>query len=397
MKSFIPVILVMIGVSAMELCLPGSAAAGEKQGYFLPLDQKGNLIWQGVVEDSEGLWYNIRIVPGYKPPARYGWKYLKKSGRDLREYVEADKYRNLSEQSGDVLKWSFDDCLSDFTWKGSGRAWKKYFKRAEARVEKRVFGWWLSYPWATMQSCVDNIVRIPTGLIGTTAGTGWGVVVVPAYHMVDSGTKAVWHAGAQGCVVPVSGWAWNTLASPPLSLVGQMPSRERVDGFWVQMIEEGMEPGREPDRQAKADIAEWGALLLTEFKPYKQQREDISREQSRKLNQLRSEMNNVREKAKSRESAVTKEEQEYIGTLLANGQIRELGRRTHGYNWTKSSIRYYQDDILASLKKSGLTEDECKAVIKILQNHPPSETNLPRPEKTDPVKESMSVIKEIER
>lgn len=396
MKTHITLSSILIGVTVMTLLIQETAMAEEQSGYFLPLDQKGNLIWQGVVEDSEGLWYNIRIVPGYKPPARYGWKYLKKSGRDLREYVEAEKYQKLADESGEVLDWSYNECLSDFTWKGSGRAWKKYFGRAGERVDKRVFGWWLAYPWATMQSCVDNIVRIPAGLIGTTAGTGWGVVVVPAYYMLDSGTKAVWHAGAQGCVVPVSGWAWNTLASPPLSLVGQMPSQERVDGFWVQMIEQGMEPGREPDRQAKVDLAEWGALLLTEFKPYKQQREDISRERSRKLNQLRSEMDDVREKAKTREKTVAKAEQDYIGTLLANGQYRELGRRTHGYNWTRSSIRYYREDILVHLEKSGLTEEESKAVIQILENHPPSESELPVPEKTDPVKESMSVIKEID-
>lgn len=122
----------------------------------------------------------------------------------MREYVESDKYKNLRKQSGEVLEWSYDDCLQDFTFKGAGKAWKKYYGKANARTEKRVFGWWLSYPWATMQGCVDNVVRIPVGLAGTAVGTGWGVAVVPAYHAVDSGVKAVWNTGARGCIVPVA-------------------------------------------------------------------------------------------------------------------------------------------------------------------------------------------------
>lgn len=385
-----------IVVLAIGLILLGNAVAEKESGYFLPLDQKGNLIWNGVVEDMEDQWYNIRIVPGYKPPARYGWKYLKRSGHDLREYVEAEKYRKLADQSGEVLDWSFNECLSDFTVKGSGRAWKKYFGRAEKRVEKRVFGWWLSYPWATMQSCVDNIFRVPTGLVGTAAGTGWSVVVIPAYHMTDSGVKAVWHAGAQGCVVPLSGWTWNTLASPPLSLVGQMPSRERVDGFWVQMIEEGMEPGREPDQRAKSDIAEWGILLRDEFKPYEQQREVIRRKREQELARLRKEMARVRQETGNRNDTVTKAEQQHIKTLLLDGQHCELGRRTYADNWTPNSIKYYRDDLLEQLKKDGLTEEERKAVIRILEEHPPSSKELPPPEKTDPIQESITIIKEVE-
>lgn len=314
----------------------------------------------------------------------------------MREYVEADKYKKLGKNSYETLEWSYDDCLYEFGLKGSGRAWKKYFGRAEERVEKRVFGWWLSYPWATMQSCVDNVVRIPASLLGTAGGTGWGVVVVPSYYAVDSGVKAAWNGGVRGALVPVSGWAWNTVASPPLSLVGQMPSEQRVDDFWVRVVEEGLEPGREPDRQAKADVAEWGFMLCDELSSYEMQRNRIVNERRKKLAALEREKRLVRMQMDAREKEVGKEEQARIKELLTHAEYSELAQKVYGDNWTKNSVRYYQKDINGLLKKKGLSESEREAVIRILEQHPPRSGDLPKFEKTDPVKQSIHVIKEIE-
>ncbi len=380
-----------LGISLQVL-----AASQDEEGYFLPWSQKGNLIWQGAVEGDDGTWYDIRIVPGYTPPGRYGWKYIKTGGRNMREYVESDKYKNLREQSGEVLEWSYDDCLQDFTFKGAGKAWKKYYGKANARTDKRVFGWWLSYPWATLQGCVDNVVRIPVGLVGTAVGTGWGVAVVPAYHAVDSGVKAVWNTGARGCIVPITGWTWNTVASPPLSLVGQMPSIERVDGFWVRVVEEGMKPGREPDRQAKVDVAEWGVLLYEEFKVYENQRQAIDREKRNKLRELETEKRLVKAEAVRRNQAVESAEKDRIESLRADGESRELATRIHEINWTKNSVRYYREDILAELRKQGLDEAERNTIMRILERDLPFASKPPAYQKTDPVIESVQVIKDIE-
>lgn len=387
---------IICAVLGLGICLQVLAASQDEEGYFLPWSQKGNLIWQGAVEGGDGTWYDICIVPGYTPPGRYGWKYIKTGGRNMREYVESDKYKNLRKQSGEVLEWSYDDCLQDFTFKGAGKAWKKYYGKANARAEKRVFGWWLSYPWATMQGCVDNVVRIPVGLVGTVAGTGWGVAVVPAYHAVDSGVKAVWNTGARGCVVPVTGWTWNTVASPPLSLVGQMPSRERVDGFWVRVVEEGMKPGREPDRQAKVDVAKWGVLLYEEFKVYENQRQAIDREKRNKLRELEKEMQRVKAEATHRKQAVESAERDRIESLRADGESRELATRIHEINWTKNSVRYYREDILTELRKQGLDEAERHMIMSILERYLPFAAKPPSYQKTDPVIESVQVIKEIE-
>ncbi|VGO17475.1 hypothetical protein PDESU_06071 [Pontiella desulfatans] len=381
----------ILGLAA--ICI--ASVAEEKEGYFLPWDQKGSLIWRGAVEGNDGTWYDIRIVPGYTPPGRYGWKYMKMGGRNLREYVEAEKYQKIGEQSGEVLEWSYDDCLSDFTFKGAGKAWKKNYGRAAKRTEKRVFGWWLSYPWATVQSCVDNVFRIPTGLIGTTAGTGWSLVVIPAYHAVDSGTKAVWNGGVRGAVVPVSGWAWNTLASPPLSLVGQMPSHERVDGFWVREVEKGLEPGREPDQQAKVAVAEWGVLLHGEFMGFETRRNEINREQSRRLKEIEAEKRRVREEMARRKAAVTLEEEKRVESLLAEENRNDLVGRVQDGNWTKNSIRYYRDDIRNQLQKLGMSKTQQDAVIRILQEHPPASIDWRAYQKTDPLLETIDVIKKV--
>ncbi len=390
--------VVLAGLSV--LCAYGVVYAEEDTGYFLSFKQKGTLIWNGRMEDSSGLWYNVRIVPGYQPPASYGWKSIKKSGHDLHEYIESDKYKSVSDHSGDCFEWAFADCLYDFALKGSGKAWGKYFKRAEKRVNKRVFGWWLSYPWALLQSTVDNVVRIPVGLLGAIGGTAAGVVAVPGYHLVDSGVKAGWHGGVEGLLVPVVGWGWNTIASPPLALIGQKPSEARVDDFWVRIV--GEKEVHPPSLGADSfdAVAKCGIVFEKKLSPYREQCKKITAKERKEISKLRKEIQEIYKQAQKDRLKITEEEKREVQEILSDAQYSEIVAVINQGHWTRRRVQEYQSDISKSLKREGLTNDEVRSIMNLLKRYPPATINKAAAsymdEKTDPVTESIRVIKEID-
>ncbi|MBL7076570.1 MAG: hypothetical protein ISS31_03765 [Kiritimatiellae bacterium] len=378
-------------------CAVSMVRAGEDEGYFLPLKQKGQLIWRGRVEGDDGTWYDIRIVPGYTPPARYGWRNLKQAGGNLGEYVGKKKYADMWDTTTDCFEWAYDDCLADFAVKGSGRAWKKYFKRAKKRVDKRVFGWWMSYPWAFMQSTVDNVVRVPVGLLGTAAGTVWGGAVVPGYHLANSGVKAVWNGGVEGVALPVVGVAWNTVSAPPLSLVGQRPAKARVDDFWVCVVD-GPAPLPEPNSDAVEVIAEFGALLRSELEPLDDERRAVDRKRDDEIKALNEKRQQIREQAGEDVKGILEREKAEAQRICADPVHSELVTSLGRTGWNRTRIRNHRQAILDQLIARGLSREEASRAMRLLIDHPPY-AGAGRPgdaPKTDPVRASIDVVKEID-
>ncbi len=375
---------------ALMIAIVAGTVMAEDSGYFLSISQKGQLIWDGRMEDSDGICYDVSIVPGYAPPVRYGWRNLKQAGGNLHDYVEAKKYKRIKRQSGDALEWAFDDCLSDFTVKGSGKAWKKYFRKANDRTKKRVFGWWLSYPWALMQSTVDNVVRIPCGLAGTVIGTGWGLVVVPGYHMLDSAVAATWNGGMEGVILPVSGLAWNTVISPPMALVGQKPSPERVDGFWISMVDTIPAQSSEINKDSIAAIAEFGMKLHAELAPMDQERaeqEKLERLESQRLHQ----------QFASNRTAFAESRKAKVNEIINDESLRPaLDQIVHG-RWNYDRFRQHRKEIIKRMMDDGLSEQEAGRAMRDIEAAPLNHYPIRRPPaKTDPVTESIEVIKDIE-
>ena len=388
---------ILCAVLVLSCVAGGALHAAENEGYFLPLKQKGQLIWRGRVEGDDGTWYDIRIVPGYTHPARYSWRNLKQAGGNLGEYFGKKKYSRMWDTTTDCFEWAYDDCLADFTVKGSGRAWKKYFKRAKKRSDKRVFGWWLSYPWALMQSTVDNVVRIPVGLVGTAAGTVWGGAVVPAYHVANSGVKAVWNGGVEGVALPVVGAAWNTVAAPPLSLLGQRPSQARVDGFWVCTVD-GAAPIPAPDDAAVAALSEFGVLLREELKPLDEKRRTIERQRDADLVEVNKQRQKIYKQAQAEVNRLLGEEQAQASALCADPRHAELVQAVHTAGWSRARIRTHYTAILETLIAKGVSREDSSRVMRLLVENPPHPATVSTiaPKKTDPVRASIDVIKEID-
>jgi len=208
-------------------------------GYFLSWEQKGQLIWRGRMQDSAGSWYDIWIVPGYVDPARQCRVNTRKAGDDFSEYLHKKKYLDLAEASGDAFDWAYDDCLMDFAVRGSKKVWSESWSAAGKRTRQRVFGWWLAYPWAVLESTVSTVVRVPLGAAGTVLGSAWGGAVVPVYYGVNSTVKGTLRFGVRAVALPAAGCLWNTAAGPVMALAGQKPALSRVDGFWVKQLSEG--------------------------------------------------------------------------------------------------------------------------------------------------------------
>jgi len=88
------------------------------------------------------------MMSGYAlvSPYLYGKKYYFMTGSDFDEYLHAKKYQDLVNDSRGSYRWAFNDCIGKFIIQDVPDAWKINLRMAADRTEKRVFGWWFSYP-----------------------------------------------------------------------------------------------------------------------------------------------------------------------------------------------------------------------------------------------------------
>jgi hypothetical protein len=334
---------------------------------------------------------------GISTPPRRTWTYLKRSGNDFAEYVQPEKYRDLARNSGDAFEWAYDDCLYKFTVKGVPRAWGNYFDNAQSRSSRRVFGWWLAYPWALLEGTVDTAVRIPVGLAGTVLGTAWGGAVVPGYYLVNSTAKGTWHFAADSVLFPVVGCTWNTVIAPPLALVGQKPAPSRIDGFWVkELTPQDMVQARQMDlvvtRKDLEDLTQWGRVLLSESRDYTNQLAVAERQNALEIQAL------YEKNAKNRERLQQKHA-EHIRQLGTNEVCRQLleSLQTKGFDVsrTRNAAQQLQNYLN---NQSDLSPQDKQQIQMLLRQFPPmSITNAPLRPKTDPLQNSLEIIKHMDK
>ncbi len=383
------VALFLLAALLLPLCVSAQEEPSD-EGYFLTLKQKGQLIGRGRIQDAKDNWYDISICPGYTHPVQYGKKNMKQAGRNLKEYIQKKKYKNIRRHSGDAFDWAFKDRLHDYVWKGTGKEWKKNFSSAKTRTEKRVFGWWLSYPWAMMQSSMDNVVRIPTGLTGTALGAAWGGAVVPVAGMTDSSIKGAWNGGVEGIALPATGLAWNTVVSPPMALFGQKPAKKRVDGFWVRSVSSSK--NYKPNPKELSDLIAWGTLLQNELTAYKEQRIAVAKNQTAQIKATYEEQKRIREDTFDERKSIDRREKARVQELLSSPEANPQ-------EWSALDVRENQSAIRQQLgKRTGLSKTEQSEILRLLRKYPP---NDPKPSeertarKTDPAQEAIKVLKTV--
>lgn len=371
-------------------------------GYFLSMHQKGQLISYGRIQDDNGIWYDIWLCPGYVPPVKYSWQNIKASGSDFADYAKEVKYKKLGRQSKSCLKWAFKDCLKGFVIQGSPKAWREYFSKATERTQKRLFGWWLAYPWALFESLVDTAFRTVVGTAGSASGVTAALAIVPSYHALDSAVCGIWHLCVQGTVVPVVGIAWNTVVTPPLTIFGQKPSPERVDGFWVVQMGKADSAvaagyrGGELSAEDIANLARWVKAISAEAGQI--------RTEIRKAEAWRNtEQQRINREFNEKTASLRKKETDQVSFRI--DQIRNSNELPQ-YECSRFVLNNTQIEQLKShLKKEGMNDAAIKECVNLLYTYPPSklytEQDKTKPaqrdpskydQKTDPLRQGIRVI-----
>ncbi|MEM7392259.1 MAG: hypothetical protein AAF492_07905 [Verrucomicrobiota bacterium] len=370
-------------------------------GYFLTLKQKGQLIFKGRVQDSRGGWYNIWICPGYTEPLRSMKDGLYNAVTPLKDLGDFEHFKDMKHQSRDAFDFAFENCIEEFMIEGIPQSWEKYFDRAGERAEQRVFGWWLAYPWATMQSSVASATRLTFGSAGAVIGVVGGLAVIPGWHVVKHvGDPTMESAGVlvnDVVLQPVTAVAWNTLVSPPLAVAGQKPAPQRVDGFWVRFISpEDLEflVSRTPrpiDAAEKETLQPFGAFLQEHFSDFVKEMNTLNQSHNQRQQELHREYQKARQEM---DAAMKKTLEAWVsdpGHEEAVDLIRYLKGRGHLDQMRLNSI-------LEEVRvQGGLKSQDVHHLRRLLRGISiPHRIHENAIDHTDPVKESIRVIDEID-
>jgi len=367
-------------------------ARADDPGYFLSWHQKKELLSLGRIQDEAGTWYDIWICPGYVPPASYAREHFKAAGADFHEYIEANKYHSLKEGSQACFNWALQECGWGFTVKGIPRAWGEHFTLANERTERRVFGWWLAYPWAFLESSVETAFRGALGTVGTAGGLVSGAAIVPAYHALDSAVAGVWNLGVNTIIIPTVGVTWNTVIGPPLALVGQKPAESRVDGFWVTIVA----PDRAPVTRTLSPaeirlLAQWGVLLFKETQPLAQQQKELDQHASEQEAQLRRALQDLRAETAQKRAVLHQEKAALIQQVAATNELVTAMLNQH------TALTYGGDceaEVRNYLQSQQMPNADIEQVLALLRTYQSPRTMAPAPvrRKTDPLQRSVEVI-----
>lgn len=241
----------------LPLCFANTTAHAAQQSapYFLSWSQKGELIKSGYI-NNDNVWYNVHLVPGYTGPRRYSAEHWSEAGNDLSSYGAAGMYRDLYRTSREAFSWGTKSSMLGYAINGSSEAWRKYLFSAQNQTRRRVFGWWLAYPWAGFKGALNTGWRYLAGTTGMVGAYASGALIVPSYYVLEPAVAATWHAGFDGVALPLTASAWNTVISPPLAMLGQRPAPERVDGFWVSIIKSPHHQVEEVEPATPKELAE---------------------------------------------------------------------------------------------------------------------------------------------
>ena len=228
----------------LTLALSVNANAGD---YFLTAQQKQELVLRGQLHDEQQRLYDIWIVPGYVVPLNHVEKGWLNAGEALQHYGEAKFYRDIKKYSNETWRYGHKTILNKYTFTGTKNAWQSDLATASQRTQKRVFGWWLAYPWGVFEATTESVLRLATGIPVGVAVSASAYTVVPAITMAWPVVESAGFASIQGVAYPLVASAWNTVVAPPLALLGQQPAPQRADGFWMKQVDD-------PNLQALAEV-----------------------------------------------------------------------------------------------------------------------------------------------
>ena len=231
-----------------------------------------------------------------------------------------------------------------------------------------------------MRASVSTVCRLPIGAVGGVLGVGSGVVAVPAWHMIAPAGSAVCDIGIDGLILPVGAGAWNTVVAPPLALLGQKPSPERVDHFWIIPVNaEDIAASRlrdEPLSAAELDaILAWAKQVEGPLAEFAEDQAEINKVEAAERRKLQQQHSNAR---KARQQA-------FEDSLPAANLPGTVNRQR---------LNEQHEQVRAYLRKHKVDSSQIHQLLRRLREKAPTHTAVP--EKTDPVKESVDIIENLD-
>jgi len=359
------------------------------ESYFLHGAQAADLISRGQMTGEDGARYDVWVVPGYVGPGQGvmdGWS---KAGHDLGEYADLKLYRDAYDTAGDALRFGSKDAIGKFAFKGSYTAWGSALSRAQERVDRRVFGWWFAYSWATIEATGESALRLALGVPGGLLIGGAGSTLVPVAQLAWPAVKSVSHSVGEGTALPLVAASWNTVIAPPMVVLGQQPTPQRADGFWLKRID----PAKTDAELAevKTALQDWRQALTSspENQVFEQQAKALGAAYAEKRKQLEAEH--------ALEQQQLRDQQHQ--SLLQTAQVL-----MPGLDKAKLSAvvqRYGREPALAALSGGGVSRQNAEALLDSLVGPGVSAAINPPPErradndKTDPLKRSAELMRSL--
>jgi hypothetical protein len=289
-------------------------SAAPASAYFLSLEQKGQLLADGVIVDTAANLYNVRIVPGYGRSAEFtrdfwragarsekrGAKRMGKglvevplSLRHLGDYGSAKPYAGMADGARDA--WHMEKTLyGKFMGSDLAGAWETYWGNAARAHRRKSFGWWIAYPWATGKGTLNATLRVGTGVPLSALAAAYGLALRPAYEVAKPAVlvaadatlgagKTVWGAGevtwgalgqqaGGGVLLPLVTATWNTTVGVPLAIAGKEPTPGSVDGWWVSMLPGSPDYDQGLDERSRLRLGGLDSVLEYEMARFRHER-----------------------------------------------------------------------------------------------------------------------------
>ena len=216
--------------------------------------------------------------------------------------------------------------------------------------------------------------------------------------MTNSGIKGIWHFSLHTAAIPAVASTWNTIISPPMSLVGQKPSMSRVDGFWVKSLRSNqvseIEASDSPiTRDDLAVLKQWGMALETALDPYE-------KEYAQKKKETREAIKKINDNLKEQKKKIGEKEFIRVGDLRKDPNTQQIFKTLTERGFTTHRMKELQSEIRASLQENGVTDKKrVDHIIDLLMKYPPSQSTEKgfKSNKTDPVRRSVDIIKDVKK
>ena len=372
--------ILIVGV-ALVATLPITTHA---DNYFLTVQQKQELVLRGQLHDEQQRLYDIWIVPGYVEPLKHVQKGWRNAGEALQHYGDAKFYDDIKKYSNKTWRYGHKTILNKYTFTGSKKAWQNDMATASQRTQKRVFGWWLAYPWGVFEATTESVFRLATGITVGVAVAASAYTLVPAISMTWPVVESAGFASIQGTAYPLVASAWNTVIAPPLALLGQQPAPQRADGFWMKQVDD-------PNLQDLADVViQWQRQLLVNNPP---QETVITKDKKAKIQQLYQQI-------KALEQQVQQDEQEQqsqqITQLLLNAQQQkpQLEAELQSKGLSLEMLARNRQAIKAKLSNLSLSYENLDKLLDVLVADKTPNIERKTNDKTDLLQRSLDILQQ---